>query len=750
MTSLNWEDLFSTEPFVVKDSDDTNASNNDGSDNSTNSDIDPSTAVDCSVVQEGFSLGDWEAESHPNPGEDSVHSRVDAETIEVLFAEKGVTEEELSDERLKDAVNEYVITAQNRDSTLTEFESASEVEKSLNVQIAELQAQINALKSEQAKAKDYAWDLRIKHRHLVDESSNKAAAANVVLDDLRKSKEFDLLTSSFEDRAAHTKWWNGINNGDAVMKVMPHQWDAMRFMASTKRCILGDEMGLGKTLSAIGALDLLDAKRVLIVSPADITGNFKEEIDMWSDRAGINIKGETKAVRKAMLTTVETFFPKFYVTVNYEAWRKDHSLIEQLIDMHFDTIICDEAHIMKDSSTVAFKGVNEIVTANNFCPLCKKNKPYTSPCETCGWFGQSWNYRELGLKWDEAIWLTRSIRNVFPMTGTPILNKPDDLWPLLNLIDPVNFNSKSSYLSAYAEWDYEKKMWTFAWGGVERLLKRLGGKFLARTLADANIVLPPQKPIIHILQPDPELHAGQIAVMQQLAEHAEIVLTEDKRMSVAAVIALITRQRQAATYPGGIVIKDETGAVVWAVSDEVKDSVKFDKVLSLCEEFTATGQRIVVFSQFSGALHELQNRLNGTVDYNGNPIRSVIMDGSTPSDLRDRIRTNFNRQRGEEAEWEVVLANYKTGGTGLNLTAATHTIILDREWNPGKENQGLARTHRIGQTETTFVHILEVEDSIDEWMRDIIENKGDMISGFDDGAKQLKDELLSRLRKRSK
>ena len=623
----------------------------------------------------------------------------------------------------------------------------AEVEK-YDAEVQALEKKLNELKRERQSHKDKVYDLSVEIRKGSRNADSKRILANQALKAFQAANEMQLLSDEWERRAKNFAWYNGITSDDGkTLKCLPHQWDAMRFMAAGQRVILGDKMGLGKTLSAIGTLDITDAKRILIVTPADITGNFLEEVQFWAGhRAALTIRGRSKIARQQMLGAL-SLLPAFVVVVNYEAWRRDHKLIETFMNLGFDTLICDEAHTIKETDTAAYKGIKEIAHAMNKCPWDGTILQDYKPCPVCGWHGES--YYEEGLDQSESFWKCRSIKRVFLMSGTPILNKPHDLYALLSIIDPITFYNKNRFLETYAEFDYDTRQYVFAYGGVDRLIKRLSGRFLARSLEDAGIVLPPQKPILHQVELDPERYGKQIEIIEQISKYYEIYLDENRRIPMTAIIAMITRQRQANVWPGGISVKDpETGAVVWSVGEEITESIKLDKACELIKEFTANGERVAVFSQFSTALRELQSRVNLSKNDADETIFSVVYDGSTPKDVRDEVRRNFDRKNGETKKWDVVLANYKTGGQGLNLTGATHTIILDREWNPGKEDQALARTHRIGQTDTTFVHIIEIPGTIDEWMNTLISNKANMINGFNEGADELRDQLLQKLRSR--
>jgi SNF2 family DNA or RNA helicase len=100
--------------------------------------------------------------------------------------------------------------------------------------------------------------------------------------------------------------------------------------------------------------------------------------------------------------------------------------------------------------------------------------------------------------------------------------------------------------------------------------------------------------------------------------------------------------------------------------------------------------------------------------------------------VAQEVQIDFDRRTsGSDYKWDVVLCHYKKGGVGLNLNAATQTILLDEEWNPGKEDQAHGRTDRMGQTEESTVHVLRVDDTVDIWMSSLIAAKAQMIDGFE-------------------
>jgi SNF2 family DNA or RNA helicase len=209
-------------------------------------------------------------------------------------------------------------------------------------------------------------------------------------------------------------------------------------------------------------------------------------------------------------------------------------------------------------------------------------------------------------------------------------------------------------------------------------------------------------------------------------------------------------------------LKNEKGDVVFSVGDEVRESIKLDKIIKydvtgelqgLIPEFTEDGDkelgsRVVVFSQFKGPLAELERRLKTA------GISVVRFDGDTPDDIRNQAKLDFDRKfceqpdynEGNGYKWQVILCNYKTGGVGLNFTAATEMIILDEEWNPGKADQAFGRIDRMGQTEETNVHILRIANSIDSWMVKLNEQKKEIIDGFESSASNVASDLLTAMK----
>jgi len=436
-------------------------------------------------------------------------------------------------------------------------------------------------------------------------------------------------------------------------------------------------------------------KRVLYFCPSPLLKNVEREFRMWSKhRSVLWIGGIPKMARQFAFDAIKEH-PEFVVICNYEAWRRDKELLEQLISFNFDTVIIDEAHNIKNMKSSAYKGIKKIIDDSN-------------------------------------------PEYIIPMTGTPILNRPQELFSLLTLVAPERFYRLNDFLYDFCQQNDYTGYWEFKPGGLDRISKQISKNFLRRTREQAGIKLPEKTIINHDLTPDPENYPNQAKVREQMRKYASIIVDESKNQTISAVvkITMFLRLRQIEVWPAGIVMKDKfTGEVKFSV--DVEESQKMDYIISPePDEFgdytglipeAITDERMVLFSQFKPPLREIKRRVE-RMGY-----RAVILDGDTSEEIRNQVALDFDRKHTpdrKDSKWDIALCNYKVGGTGLNLTAATQMVILDEEWNPGKREQAYDRLHRMGQTQPITIHVIRNKGTIDDWLAGIMESKEGMVEGF--------------------
>lgn len=566
----------------------------------------------------------------------------------------------------------------------------------------------------------------------------------------------------FLARAEGKPWLEGI---------FPHQWRGACYGAVAKRWILADDPGLGKTRTVTAWMDLIGARRVVLFAEANVCNQFADEIrDLAPHRRVVAVNGLDGSRRHSNLDDLP-FMQQAVIVVNFEMFRRDRHALSKLTHWRADTVLVDEAHNLKATKTGNFKDVQTVVFYDNTCRQCggaieglydeqyweEYGRKKAKPCPSCGW-------RKPAPKDDTELehfphrlakaLSTKSVQNLALLTGTPILNNPGDLYALAHLIDPVTWPSHEGYTKKYLEMNYFSGRWEWKPGALEILKEELRGRFLQRKKADVFTwdearrgwilpnggFLPEQRVQVIDVELDRQRYPLQYRTIRQITERAMIELDSGEQANIMAIIAVMTRKRQANVWPGGIEIKDKEGNVLFSVGKEVQESAKMDVLIDNVVHLWQGGARQVVFSHFTTALEELERRLVRK------GLRVARLDGSVTKKQREVVKEDFYLAKTPgRGRYDVVLAQYRSGGTGLNLTAATETHILDEEWSPGKKGQAYHRTFRIGQESTTRVWVYRLRGTIDQWLANLLEDKERMIDAFEGSVTVTKAELKNGL-----
>lgn len=534
------------------------------------------------------------------------------------------------------------------------------------------------------------------------------------------AEEADLrsrLETQFRMSAQGKAWFDGI---------FPHQWQGSCFGAVAERWVLTDEPGAGKTRQAVAWWDLIGAKKIIVVCEPNLANQFAGEImDLAEHRNIVNLTKKDAKTRKAMISALLRM-DEAVAIINYEMFRRDSDSLGRMLLWQADTVVVDEAHNLKNVKTANFKHAAKIILADNTCPACGELiYGFTRPCGGCGWKKDSATPKPQSL--DEML-ATKSVKNTLLMTGTPLLNTPLDLYALLYLTDPFTFSSMAWFKKRFLQMNYAVKKYDFLHNGVDLLKPYIEDRYIGRTLEEVGVYLPKQRVHIERVDLDPERYPLQARTVKQLNDFYQIKLSTGETMTLMHLISVILRKRQAMVWPGGIQIVDQDkesptyGEVLFSVGKEVRESCIMDAALERILELHKQGRRQIVFSQFTTALREFGDRLEKA------GLRVCHFDGQASEEEKDAIRKNWIATSNEPAKWDVVLAHYRSGGSGLNLTAATATHILDEEWNAGKRDQAYKRDHRIGQEHETDVYVYRVPNSVCTWMANLIDKKERMMN----------------------
>ncbi|MFI5289864.1 MAG: DEAD/DEAH box helicase, partial [Polyangia bacterium] len=154
-------------------------------------------------------------------------------------------------------------------------------------------------------------------------------------------------------------------------------------------------------------------------------------------------------------------------------------------------------------------------------------------------------------------------------------------------------------------------------------------------------------------------------------------------------------------------------------------SGKLARLREICESIASRQEKALIFTQFREMTAPLASFLRGVFEREG-----LVLHGDTPVKKRQQLVDRF--QSDDETPFFVL--SLKAGGTGLNLTAASHVIHFDRWWNPAVENQATDRAYRIGQKKNVLVHKLICRGTIEERIDELIEAKKGLSQEILEGA----------------
>jgi SNF2 family DNA or RNA helicase len=627
-------------------------------------------------------------------------------------------------------LQETIAALRNEDSALHSRENE------IRARLSELTSEITRLTREKSEIERQASTRR---RAINDLEAKVVSAARV---EAIKREQADLI-AEFEEASKElhelTKdavWRTGIKqeSGD-IHKAFPYQIEGGAKLAVAKRGILGDKRGLGKTLTSIVWADMVQAKKIILIAPNDVVSQFEGELREWAPHRTIfSMSGLNPPSRKMVFGLLSMpSVDEFIITLNYEAWRRDKTIIDGLVALGVDTIMLDEAHRAKSSDKITARGIFQIAYRPNRCDTCDYSSNAVGPWVHNGkiddkftFYSEKDRIEHRCIKCDKP--LTTTVKNVLSMTGTPILNKPQELFSLLFLINPLLFPTENKFLS---DWCYvgANGRWQFRPGGLARLTKMMSAFFIQRNRDDIGIDIPPPAITVHRLDKDLVKYAKQYKAEKEINAKAQMMLEDGTRKDIFYILELILRQRQCMVWPAGIELWDtdmETGEKTFIANFDVEESQKMDAATDLLNELVEEGERVIVFSQFKPPLYEMKNRFEKA------GVKVTMATGDQTKGHKDLVKQDFDLKFAskDNYRWQVCFATYKAFGTGINLNAARHMIILDDEWNPGNEDQAIGRIDRINSTDQANVHIFRVNNSIDDFMERLLEEKRKITAGF--------------------
>lgn len=434
-------------------------------------------------------------------------------------------------------------------------------------------------------------------------------------------------------------------------KLYPYQIEGVAFLAGTGRALLADDMGLGKTLQAIAAAAWLreheGVHRVLIICPASLKHQWAREIERFTGQDTQIIQGPAPE-RGVQYRRTAAFF-----IINYELILRDLSVINETLCP--DLVIMDEAQRIKNWRTKIAATVKRIPS-----------------------------------------------RYAFVLSGTPLENRLEDLYSLMQVVDPKVLGPLWRYLVDFHVTDDRGKV--LGYRNLSLLRKRLAPVMLRRDRRLVRDQLPDkivQRLDVAMTGKQRELHDSAMSAAGRLAQIARTrPLTPSEQNRLLAAL----QQARMACNAAGLVDKETQGAP------------KLDELADILTEICLqSGLKAVVFSQWEQMTQLVEARLKRM------GLGCVRLHGGVPSAKRGELMDRFR-----EDDAVQVFVSTDAGGVGLNLQSGAVLINLDVPWNPAVLEQRNARIHRLGQTRTVQIITMVAADSYEEQVFALVRNKQDL------------------------
>jgi len=463
--------------------------------------------------------------------------------------------------------------------------------------------------------------------------------------------------------AKFTAWYESVNQIHNVK--IPTHLDPRLYEYQQKgvgwlyekggRGLIGDDMGLGKTAQVLQYLwRFRDNGIILIVCPSSMKGVWKREVQNWTGFDCSICHGKKKK-------EIEGDSNQIFI-INYD-------IVDAWVDRfhkNISTIVLDEAHYIKRTSTKHKKGAKR-------ADACKK---LAGDCE-----------------------------RVIALTGTPIPNKPEDIYTVVELVQYGLFQNRFEFRKRYCG------MYHNGYGyvngdptNIDELFEKLQSIMLRRLKKDVLTELPDKRRIVvpMILEDRAEYDTVESNFIKWLSDKGKRV----KRVNALTKIEYLK---------------------------QVCVESKLNFCVEWIEDYLEQNDAVVIFCAHKKTVAVLRDRL-------GKHGVSVV-DGST----KDRDAEVYNFMQGENS---VFIGNIQAAGTGLTLTKAHATVFVELGWTSGEHDQCEDRVNRIGQeSDKIEAYYLVAEDTIEERIAELLDSKRKMIDGIVDGIETEDSDLLAELLK---
>lgn len=446
---------------------------------------------------------------------------------------------------------------------------------------------------------------------------------------------------------------------------LPYQKAGIAYALTRKHVLIGDEMGLGKTIQAIGICNVSpEAKKILIICPASLRLNWRREFLKW------DVYG--RKVFIAHKEEVDWASEELVVIINYDMVKKYRPYIQI---HHWDILIADECHYLKNPKALRTQSI------------------------LGGGKGEA--------KLDPIL----AKRKIF-LTGTPIINRPIELWPLVKALDPEGLGSSwKKYVFRYC--GAEQTRFGFNIKGATNLQElqiRLRATIMVRRMkSDVLKELPPKRRQVILLEPSKE--ASNAISSEFKAFEKSKAMIEAARVQVE----LAKASEDEEDYKRAIENMQKTSSTAFEEIAKERHRVALAKVpqaLEYIEDLLDDG-KLVVFAHHKDVVRAIFEKFP----------QAVKVTGDCSMEERQAAVDKFQ----EDPECLLFVGSIRAAGVGLTLTKSSRVLFLELDWTPGAMSQAEDRCHRIGQTDSVTIQHLVLDGSLDQSIAETIIRKQEII-----------------------
>uniref|UniRef100_A0A673BZW9 Chromodomain helicase DNA binding protein 1-like n=1 Tax=Sphaeramia orbicularis TaxID=375764 RepID=A0A673BZW9_9TELE len=435
------------------------------------------------------------------------------------------------------------------------------------------------------------------------------------------------------------------------IQLRPYQLDGVQWLIqcleNQQGCILGDEMGLGKTCQTISLLVYMSGALgkkgpYLVLSPLSVMENWRNELERFAPSLTVLCyKGDKERRAEIQRETDTQDFSVLLTT--YELCLKDASFLKR---WKWKVLVVDEAHRLKNQNSLLHQTLTQF----------------------------SVEFRVL-------------------LTGTPIQNNLQELYSLLNFIQPSIFSADDvdSFINSYSKVQKQPAL-------AAELQSILEPFLLRRVKSEVAVDLPKKTELV--------VYHGMSALQKK---YYKAILMKDldafgnEQGSKTRLLNILIQLRKCVNHP---YLFDGVEPEPFEMGEHlVEASGKLSLLDNMLTYLHKGGHRVLLFSQMTRVLDILQDYM----EYRGYSYERL--DGSVRGEERNLAVKNFSTQ-----DIFVFLLSTKAGGVGMNLTAADTVIFMDSDFNPQNDLQAAARSHRIGQNRPVKVIRLLARDTVEEIM----------------------------------